>query len=387
MDARAPSPPRPGARPHRPTSGWTLFQAGEPADAGSGHPGGVGGSRGWLRRRPLAALTIILALVSLFFLSFPKIDTAVSARFYDDGHGFVGIGNPDLATVREFGNAMTIAILSASVLAIFAGLLARPPRWLMRPSEGLFIICVYAIGPGLIVNAILKSTSGRVRPRDLTQFGGSLDFTPIWQFGGQCIGNCSFSSGEAAAAASVLALVFVAPRGDRFALALGLGAVAAMISGARIAAGGHFLSDVLVSWIIVLALIAAFRPLFLGPQGWPIDAALARLGERLRRPLPKAAATLRDGLAQPRDIPPQSDVAALATFPYDGRHSMDNATLPLLSRTRPRRFAMVSVVVPAKNEADNLGLLVPEIAAALAGRDHEIVVVEPRVRHKAVRDT
>ena len=376
MDARAPSPPRPGARPHRPTSGWTLFQAGEPADAGSGHPGGVGGSRGWLRRGPLAALTIILALVSLFFLSFPKIDTAVSARFYDDGHGFVGIGNPDLATVREFGNAMTIAILSASVLAIFAGLLARPPRWLMRPSEGLFIICVYAIGPGLIVNAILKSTSGRVRPRDLTQFGGSLDFTPIWQFGGQCIGNCSFSSGEAAAAASVLALVFVAPRGDRFALALGLGAVAAMISGARIAAGGHFLSDVLVSWIIVLALIAAFRPLFLGPQGWPIDAALARLGERLRRPLPKAAATLRDGLAQPRDIPPQSDVAALATFPYDGRHSMDNATLPLLSRTRPRRFAMVSVVVPAKNEADNLGLLVPEIAAALAGRDHEIVVVD-----------
>lgn len=40
------------------------------------------------------------------------------------------------------------------------------------------------------------------------------------------------------------------------------------------------------------------------------------------------------------------------------------------------RFALVSVVVPARNEALNLSFLVEEIAAALADRPHEILVID-----------
>ncbi|WP_245884278.1 glycosyltransferase family 2 protein [Hartmannibacter diazotrophicus] len=36
----------------------------------------------------------------------------------------------------------------------------------------------------------------------------------------------------------------------------------------------------------------------------------------------------------------------------------------------------ISVVIPAKDEADNLAVLIPEILTALAGRDHEVVVVD-----------
>jgi glycosyltransferase involved in cell wall biosynthesis len=36
----------------------------------------------------------------------------------------------------------------------------------------------------------------------------------------------------------------------------------------------------------------------------------------------------------------------------------------------------ISVVVPARNEADNLAILIHEIAAALVGRDHEIIIVD-----------
>ncbi|WP_069307147.1 glycosyltransferase family 2 protein [Methylobrevis pamukkalensis] len=40
------------------------------------------------------------------------------------------------------------------------------------------------------------------------------------------------------------------------------------------------------------------------------------------------------------------------------------------------RASLISVVIPAKDEADNLAVLVPEIDAALAGRTHEIIVVD-----------
>ncbi|GGD96413.1 dolichol-phosphate mannosyltransferase [Aureimonas endophytica] len=42
----------------------------------------------------------------------------------------------------------------------------------------------------------------------------------------------------------------------------------------------------------------------------------------------------------------------------------------------PGRFALVSVVIPARNEAQNLPILVEEIAAALEGRAFEVVVID-----------
>lgn len=39
-------------------------------------------------------------------------------------------------------------------------------------------------------------------------------------------------------------------------------------------------------------------------------------------------------------------------------------------------FRQISIVIPARNEAANLAVLIPEIAAALGGRAHEIIVVD-----------
>ncbi|SJZ49836.1 glycosyltransferase family 2 protein [Consotaella salsifontis] len=41
-----------------------------------------------------------------------------------------------------------------------------------------------------------------------------------------------------------------------------------------------------------------------------------------------------------------------------------------------RRFRCVSVIIPARNEAENLAILVPEIGRALSSRDHEILVID-----------
>ncbi len=42
----------------------------------------------------------------------------------------------------------------------------------------------------------------------------------------------------------------------------------------------------------------------------------------------------------------------------------------------PPAGGLVSVVIPAKDEADNLAILIEEILTALAGRPHEVVVVD-----------
>ena len=310
-------------------------------------------------RRPLVPLTAALAVVSLFFLSFPGVDRFVSAAFFNPGHGFTGAGDFDLKIVRNIGNWMTAGMIGASGVAIFAGLSTRRMGWLLKPSEGLYVLAVYALAPGLIVNGFLKTNAGRARPRNLTEFGGSLDFTPVWQFAGQCSRNCSFSSGEAASAAAALALIFVIRRSDRLPVAIGLASIAAMVSIARVSVGGHFISDVLVSWIITLSTIIVLRPALLGARGARIDAGFARLAARIR------ARTNAE-----------CDVAASPAFVYEDRPSMDTLLSPSSTLSRPRHFAMVSVVVPAKNEAENLAVLVPEIAAALGARAHEIVVVD-----------
>ncbi|TFF25555.1 glycosyltransferase [Jiella endophytica] len=363
--------PAPAARPSRSRAPAPEKVDKGGASASTTRPDERAGPSSSRPQRSLVVLTIVLAFVSLFFVCFPGIDIAVSALFYEQGRGFFGASSADLATVRDIGNGMTAMAIAASVIAILAGLSVPTPRWLLRPCEGLYILAVYAIAPGLIVNAFLKSTAGRPRPRNLIDFGGSLDFTPVWQFAGECSGNCSFSSGEAASAAAILALVFILPRRDRLPLGIGFGAIVAMVSLARVAAGGHFISDVLVSWIITLTTIVALRPLLLGARGRAIDAAFSGFAARLRSLVPVAANRASSGLQQRR-------IAAEGGFLYEEPHSMDTSSspLPAPARARPRSFATVSVVVPAKNEAANLAVLVPEIAAALAARSHEIVVVD-----------
>ena len=64
----------------------------------------------------------------------------------------------------------------------------------------LYLLLVLILGAGLIVNVIFKDDSGRARPRDITEFGGSEQFTPAFVVTSGCVRSCSFSSGDSAGA-------------------------------------------------------------------------------------------------------------------------------------------------------------------------------------------
>ncbi len=226
-------------------------------------------------------LFVAMALIHLVFAVWPGLDIAVSRLFYDAEHGrFVG-GDEAAEAVRHLiwnlSITLALAALAGWIAWSFLGRRARIPARLWA-----FPVLLYALGPGLLVNGLLKAYWGRARPAQVVEFGGDASFTPPFQITNECARNCSFVSGEGTAAVA-LALVVAVPlwphldRRGRLALALGLGALAVLGGGLRIAAGRHFLSDtVFGGFLVAFVALALFHVLRIGPA----RAALTLAGIR-----------------------------------------------------------------------------------------------------------
>ena len=200
-------------------------------------------------RRGRIALGSFLAFAVLMTTA-PGIDLAVS-RFFYDGNSFL--------RARAFQSAQQLVLLlflcisTAGVIAIYAF-----NRRFARNLSGIdgrrvvFLLLVLGLGPGLIVNTTLKDNFGRARPRDITEFGGSKQFTPAFVVSRECNKNCSFSSGDAAGGFFAITLALALTRRRVvFVAALLFGAA---ISLSRVASGAHFFSDTVVSFFIMLIL-------------------------------------------------------------------------------------------------------------------------------------
>tara|TARA_B100000686_G_scaffold355195_1_gene470890 strand:+ start:3501 stop:4298 length:798 start_codon:yes stop_codon:yes gene_type:complete len=115
---------------------------------------------------------------------------------------------------------------------------------------GMFIFLSVLVGPGLVVNALFKDNWDRPRPREVQVFGGEELYVPPLMPGQ--VGN-SFPCGHCSVAFAVAMFYLVwrrrYPRRAIIALSISI-ALGSLMGIARIAAGGHFLSDVL--WSAVL---------------------------------------------------------------------------------------------------------------------------------------
>ena len=210
--------------------------------------------------RLLIWLLAATLLVSAVFLAFPEVDIAASRLFYRGGFWLYKI--PFLQTLR-LGLIWGMYAFALFVLAVFIiRLLRRQP---LRAWG--FSLAVILVGPLGLVNGVFKTYWGRARPADITLFGGDKTFTPAWYYADQCDFNCSFTSGEGGAIATVALLaVFLAwphlQRSGRRWLGAALGALVVLTAGLRVAVGQHFLSDTLLS-ILLCALVAVLLyPLF-----------------------------------------------------------------------------------------------------------------------------
>lgn len=209
-----------------------------------------------------------LALVILF-ATFPSIDLRFSALFFSPVEQPWSGREPFPEwlrdTLREGTELATLLAFVILVGNLRLGTLQRTGWRVWAFLCGPVILCA-----GLLVNGVLKATIGRARPFSVTEFGGQQLFTPPFQYSAQCYSNCSFSSGETALIASFFLplCVLVWPRLQRRGR-LAMGGIAAgmivLMSGLRIAAGGHFLSDVVMSILFsALTTLFLYRALVIG---------------------------------------------------------------------------------------------------------------------------
>jgi lipid A 4'-phosphatase len=122
-----------------------------------------------------------------------------------------------------------------------------------------YLLASLILGPGLIVNVLLKDHWGRARPLYISQGGGTAHFTPPLIVTDQCQSNCAFSSGHAALGYWLVSVALLAPPAWRGRAVAGALAFGTLIGFTRIAQGAHFLSDVVASGIIVVAVALVLR--------------------------------------------------------------------------------------------------------------------------------
>lgn len=139
-----------------------------------------------------------------------------------------------------------VLVLGSVFILVYSSLRGRLVQY--KLAAGCVLLTIL-LGPGLLVNAIFKDNWCRPRPNQITEFGGHMHHIPPLMIGESRKGE-SFPAGHPSVGFS-LAIFWLLLRGRKPKLATAA-LVIAIVSGllmgvGRMAAGGHFLSDVLWS--------------------------------------------------------------------------------------------------------------------------------------------
>jgi lipid A 4'-phosphatase len=201
----------------------------------------------------------------------PGIDIRISRLFFDDGFY---MANQAWTRLLHHGATWFIVGSLAAVVAIYA--FNRISRQNLCGIDGrkvahLFLVLI--LGAGLIVNAAFKDNLGRVRPRDIREFGGSGQFTAAFVVSPECERNCSFPSGDSAGA--FFALAFAAAFGRKRAVTTAAVGFGVLVSASRIASGAHFFSDAMVSFFVMLIVADVLHFLIFGLDPGPVEHVAA----------------------------------------------------------------------------------------------------------------
>ena len=224
-------------------------------------------------------IPILLGLIFVVFFIWtrdPNLDLRLSAAFFENGH-FIGTKSRLVQTLRtQFWN-LSLVLAWLSLGAVLVGYLLRWQILGVSRRDWNIILWGFLLGPGLVVNAIFKTFSGRARPRDVLQFGGDQFFTPIGHIANQCARDCSFVSGEVSGttAACIALWMILSSHGHRLSYeveALARGVILGIfgfVFWQRVASGGHFVSDALLAALftaLIMAILARAWPQAADPR-------------------------------------------------------------------------------------------------------------------------
>ena len=237
-----------------------------------------------MNRTGLLVTLAIAAVVGVIFGFYPDLDLKVAALFFDPKHGNYEL-RQSLIVFRDGGMWLVGILVAPAVIALAVKLVFPRARFIMSARAAIFLAATLALGPGLLVNAILKDHWPRSRPIDVRPLGGADRFVAWWDPRGDCPKNCSFVSGDISAAIWTIAPAALAPPAWR-PLAYGAAlAFTAGISFQRMVLGGHFITDIVFAGVFTFLIIWLMHGLLYrwGAMRFS-DEAIERAFARIARP-------------------------------------------------------------------------------------------------------
>jgi lipid A 4'-phosphatase len=205
--------------------------------------------RFWL---PELIVLAVLCLLAVGLFAFSRLDISATRLFYHpEGPDLWPISDRPLWSLFYRATPwITGSFAIAGVGMIVTGLVRKNSQRFRL--YGIFILLCVVLGPGLIINAVLKDHWGRPRPRQIVEFNGKFDY--VRPFVPARTGGKSFPCGDSSVGFLMSAGWWLCrrshPKRATASLAAGL-MLGTLLGIGRMAAGAHFLSDVIWSALIV----------------------------------------------------------------------------------------------------------------------------------------
>lgn len=210
---------------------------------------------------PFLVFWLVLLLLTWVIRGF-GLDQSLQRQFWSAEEGWRYEQWPVVQFLYHFGTWPALLVGVGGGMAFLAWRITNQGRSAGR--LGLFLALLLVLGPGLLVNVVLKERTGRPRPAQTQEFGGTKAFRAVGEFGSPDADH-SFPSGHASMGFYWLGLcIYLWPRRKGWALAFaGLGVTHGLLMGVgRIAQGGHWPSDVLWAAASVFLTASVLRFLF-----------------------------------------------------------------------------------------------------------------------------
>lgn len=215
----------------------------------------------WMAIVPLALLATITTLCYV-----TQLDLVTTRQFFSDqGEAFPYTETLLANLIYDYGPIPAIVFGVGSV-ATFIGSYSFAALRRFRKGA-LFCSLAILIGPGILINSVLKPNWGRPRPCDTVVFGGAYEYIPPGTIGPYETAK-SFPSGHASMGFVFLLPAFLLlrknPKAATCVFVVGF-LCGAGVGASRIAEGGHYLSD--IAWSGAIVYFTGLT-LYVGMYGW-----------------------------------------------------------------------------------------------------------------------
>ncbi len=192
-----------------------------------------------------------------FFLIWPRFDLYVSQYFFDNGQGFIWEHHIIAKSIYKLTHFIGATMLIGLPILIAACWIVKNDYLIKRRNIFIFLLSACILGPGLMVNLVLKDNWGRPRPRQIIEFQGDRQYEPPFSPSFECQRCHSFVSGHASVGFFFFSVALLVGKRRWLLLPVIAGTV---IGIGRMVQGGHFFSDVLFSgWVVWFCSIILYK--------------------------------------------------------------------------------------------------------------------------------